>query len=194
MNAISSAIVEAAPSKPAKSLITKIDIGLYVALILLEVVAALAWYRSFSSPYNRSWADPTSRACGRTISAEGRFLWQRGEIQNLKSSSATQTAPLKVVAGSNSNGERASISCGPAEIIFTMPESGRFFGYEKAMSSFSDGAIDYTFEWKERTFKYSFLVKALGVIFVLSLLEPAFRLIARRFARRSDQSTTASAS
>ena len=72
-----------------------------------------------------------------------------------------------------------------------MPESGRFFGYEKAMSSFSDGAIDYTFKWKERTFKYSFLVKALGVIFVLALLEPAFRWTARRFARRSDQPTPA---
>jgi len=120
----------------AKSSVTKFDIGVYVTLVLLAVFLISAWYQSRISPYFRTWANPSIRAGSRTISADGRFLWQRCDVTKLRGPDGASKLSSNVVVGSNPNGARTPIQCGDVEVSFSQPPPDRWFGFESSSTAY----------------------------------------------------------
>jgi hypothetical protein len=183
MNETSKVTTEKPTAPPAKPLVTKFDIAVYITLLLLEAILAFAWFHSRISPIRKTWNDPSAGAGSRLISANGRLLWQRCVVSDLQLPPPEKRLPFNVVVGSNPDGERTPIQCGEVEVSFAYPAEDRWVGAQSAQSAFSNGSLKYRIEWSETTASYPAMMVAVVIVLILCAIDPLVRLLIRRLRR-----------
>ena len=186
MNTPSDSAAEAKPVNPSKPILRTGETICLVALMILEVLACAAWFQSHFFKYDHSWSDPGMGVCGRTISADGRFLWQRCAIKSTEAIGEAAPGPgaepdSGIVVGSNEGGAREVIHCGSRPVSFLYPSASQWLGFSVSARSEGDGKSILSYEWKERTVTYPFLAVALLIILLLGLLDVGIRGLRGRF-------------
>jgi hypothetical protein len=142
-------------------------------LFFLAGVVALAWVQSYTGGYERTWDDPDGLSCGRYASSRGHFFRQSFSFEKRVVTEGDVLGdqpvqlPANFVVGSNQDGERTEIPCGPLRVPFAQPGAGLFFGLDGRVqgSSIPGTSTFVSFSSDEYAVAYWFLM-------AIVLLEP----------------------
>jgi hypothetical protein len=151
-------------------------------LLILALIAGLAWVQSLYFGIERSWSDPTNGVCGRMASTEGRFLRQSATIKPLSALLASPISPTNasapLVVGSDSAGRAVVVACGAVPVAFTHgPELS--INHQRMFKTERVGGVQLTVDWSETTVSYAAVVVVMLFLLLLIAVEVLIRWVRR---------------
>jgi hypothetical protein len=168
-----------------KPFITKSERFFLYTLLLIEALAATAWFQSHFFPYENIWYDPKSNGGGLTRSARGQFMTQRCSITRVNlpggppPGSAAQSQD-EILIGSSQHGPRTPIRYGDLTLTFVDPQL-QGFGFNTGQKGGPVGSAQMTFAWNEDFISYPFLMVAVLIFLLIGLCDIPIRWFRKRF-------------
>jgi hypothetical protein len=155
-----------------KSMLRKLEIGLLALLLVLAITIGIVWLHSSFIGHEQTWSDPSNQTCYRIASADGRFLYQWCDLKSSRPQDDPtlrweRRVPADFFVGTNPDGERTVVLCGPIAVPFTFPAAGLFVGLSTKTEDAADPTTStrWSHAWREYTVSYWFIL-------ILLLLAP----------------------